>query len=314
MNKIKKTFTTIFIVMLLLGSTGCTKYMEDSKGKKIVNPETGQNLTANILCRPTDEEILKIYKNNEDSMNVKLSKLPECNDFNTKNLKYVSIWESVFVKPLAWLILKLGSILGKYGLSIMIIGILIRLLLMPISRKTLLQSENMKKAKPEIDKIEKKYADKKDSDSMMAKSQETMAIYKKHNINPVSGCLVSFIQLPIFFAFLEAINRLPAIFEENFFGLQLGTTPLKGIGGGNYIYILLIAMIILTTYYSFRNTMNTAATTDASAQNQMQFMTKFMLVFISIASLSLPAAIGLYWIVTSLFQIIQSIIIKRKKS
>ncbi len=310
--KNKKKILLILVLLIMLGTTGCTKYMQDTKGKKVINPKTGQNLTSNILCRPTDKDILDIYKDNEDVMSVKLSKLPECKNFKTKDLKYVSIWETVFVKPLAWLILKVGSLFGKYGLSIMFIGVLIRLILMPFTQKTMLQSENLKKAKPEIDRIEKKYADKTDSESMMAKSQETMVIYKKHNINPVSGCLVSFIQLPIFFAFLEAINRSPAIFEENLFGLQLGTTPLKGIGGGNYLYIILIALIILTTYYSFKNTMNTAPA-DSSAQGQMQFMTKFMLVFIAIASLSLPAAIGLYWITTSLFQIVQSIIIKRKK-
>ena len=75
------------------------------------------------------------------------------------------------------------------------------------------QTENMKKAQPEINRLEKKYANKTDNESLMAKSQETMMIYKKYNINPVSGCLTSFIQLPIFFAFLEAINRVPAIFE-----------------------------------------------------------------------------------------------------
>lgn len=313
MKKINKKLIIVLAVILMLGSTGCTKYMEDAKGKKLVNPETGQNLTSNILCRPTDKEILKIYKNNEKSMPVKLSKLPECEEFSPKDLKYVSIWESGFVKPLAWVILKVGNIFGKYGISIMLIGVLIRVIMMPFTKKTLLQSENMKKAKPDIDRIEKKYANKNDSESMMAKSQETMAVYKKYKINPVSGCLISFIQLPIFFAFLEAINRLPAIFEENFLGLQLGTTPLKGIGGGNYLYILLIALIILTTYYSFKNTM-ASASTDVSAQGQMQIMTKFMLVFISIASLSLPAAIALYWIITSLFQIIQGLILKRKKN
>jgi membrane protein insertase Oxa1/YidC/SpoIIIJ len=74
---------------------------------------------------------------------------------------------------------------------------------------------------------------------MMMKSQETMAIYKKYKINPLMGCLMAFIQLPLFFAFLEAINRVPAIFEEKLFGLQLGTNPVVGIGNGNYIYIVL---------------------------------------------------------------------------
>ena len=56
----------------------------------------------------------------------------------------------------------------------------------------------------------------------------------------MSGCLVSFIQLPLFFAFLEAINRVPAIFEENFIGFQLGTTPMMGMQNGNFLYLIII--------------------------------------------------------------------------
>ena len=109
---------------------------------------------------------------------------------------------------------------------------------MPIQIKTVRQSENMKKMQPEMARIEKKYKDKTDNESLMAKSQETMMLYKKYNINPLSSCLLAFIQLPIFFAFLEAINRVPAIFEESLLTLQLGTTPLVGIKGGNYIYLI----------------------------------------------------------------------------
>ena len=96
----------------------------------------------------------------------------------------------------------------------MLLGIILRLILLPMSKKTMAMNENMKKAKPELDKLEKKYRNKTDQQSMMMKSQEMMLIYKKYNISPVSSCLIAFIQLPILFAFLEAIQRVPVIFEE----------------------------------------------------------------------------------------------------
>src|SRR5574344_2186015 len=108
--------------------------------------------------------------------------------------------------------------------------------MMPFTKKNMLQSENMKKDQ-----------NKNDNESLMAKSQEQMMVYKKYNINPVSGCLMSFIQLPLFFAFLEAINRVPAIFEDNLFGMNLGITPTIGLRQGNYVYLLLIIIIIATT-------------------------------------------------------------------
>ncbi|HOP65509.1 MAG TPA: YidC/Oxa1 family membrane protein insertase [Bacilli bacterium] len=304
----------LILLLLIFCTTGCTKYMQSDDNERIKYEETGQTLPSNILCKPVTEDLLEIYAENEDKMVVKLADLPSCDDFQTSDIKYVSIWESGFVKPLAWLILKVGQLLKNYGLSVMLIGFFIKLILFPLTKNSMNQSENMKKAQPEIARLEKKYANKNDQESMMKKSQETMAIYKKHNINPLMGCLMAFIQLPIFFAFLEAINRVPAIFEEKLFGLQLGTNPVVGIGKGNYLYIILIILIIATTYFSLKNTMQTTAGVGAEgAQKQTQLMSKIMLVMISIASLTLPAAIALYWIVTNAFTVVQNFIMKRKK-
>ncbi len=307
----KKRKIIIIIFIMLFITTGCTKYLSDDKNKRITNEKTGQSLTSNILCKPTDKDLLEIYEKYSDNMEVKLENLPNCEEmkiYDSKN--YSGLWVQLFVRPIAWLIIKLGSVVKNYGISVMLISLLLRLVIMPISIKTVKQSENMKNAQPEIEKLEKKYKDKTDSDSMMKKSQETMLIYKKYNINPIGGCLVSFIQLPLFFAFLEAINRIPAIFEEKLFSLQLGTTPLIGIKSGNYIYLILIALIILTTYFSFKFNMSNAGNT--AQQQQMQFMTTFMLIFISIASFSLPTAIALYWVVTNGFSVIQTLILKRR--
>jgi len=301
----------IVVIMLFLALTGCTKYLSDDNNKRITNEKTGQSLTSNILCKPTDKELLSIYEKYSDNMEVKIKKLPECKNMKIYEKKnYNGLWVQLFVRPLAWVIIKLGLLVKNYGLSVMLVGLVLRLILMPFSAKTVKQSENMKKAQPEIERLERKYKDKTDSESMMQKSQETMMIYKKYNINPVGGCLVSFIQLPLFFAFLEAINRVPAIFEESLWTLQLGTTPLIGIKSGNYWYIILIILIILTTWISFKFS---AATGNSEQQKQMQFMTTFMLIFISLASFSLPTAIALYWVVTNGFNVIQTLILKKRR-
>ena len=301
----------ILIIMLALTlTTGCTKYLSDNDKKRITNEKTGQSLTSNILCKPEEKELTAIYEKYEKNMEVKLKDLPSCEKLKIYNKKtYNGLWVQLFVMPIAWLIIKLGLLVKNYGISVMLIGLALRIILLPLSLKTAKQSENMKKAQPELEKLEKKYKDKTDSDSMMQKSQETMLIYKKYDINPVGGCLVSFIQLPLFFAFLEAINRVPAIFEENLWSLQLGTTPLVGIKSGNYLYLVLIGLIILTTFLSFKFSM--ATTGSSEQQKQMQFMTTFMLIFISIASFSLPTAIALYWVVTNGFSVIQSLIVKK---
>jgi len=308
----KKKKILIILLLFLTLTTGCTKYLEDDNKKRITNEATGQSLTSNILCKPEDKEILSIYEKYEKNMEIKIEELPKCNKMKIYDSKsYSGLWVQLFVMPIAWLIIKLGLLVKNYGISVMLIGFALRLILMPFTAKTMKQSENMKKAQPEIERLEKKYKDKTDSDSMMQKSQETMMIYKKYNINAVGGCLISFIQLPLFFAFLEAINRVPAIFEESLFTLQLGTTPLVGIKSGNYLYLILIALIIITTYFSFKFSM--ANSGSSQQQQQMQFMTTFMLIFISIASFSLPTAIALYWVVTNGFSVIQTLVLKKRR-
>ena len=182
---------------------------------------------------------------------------------------------------------------------------------MPITRKTAMQSELIKKAQPELEKLEKKYKGKESQEDQAKKAQEMMLIYQKYQINPISGCLLSFIQIPLLFAFLEAINRTPALFENNFLVFQMGTTPWIGIfQNNNYWYILLLVLIIGTTFFSFSKTLKDQSGPTAG---QMKYTIYFMLAMVSVASLTLPAALGMYWISSSLFTILQNIYVERKK-
>ena len=304
MKKIKYLVLISFLIIL----TGCGSAIKDEDKKPVTYKPTGQSIQNNILCKPTDENLLKIYKKYDKQMKISISKLPECKNFKINSNKSTSIWEFLFVKPLAFIIVKLGYAIKNFGLSVMIIGVLIRIILLPFSKKSQMQAENMKKATPEIQRLEVKYKDKTDSESLMQKSQETMMIYKKYGVNPISGCLLAFIQLPLFFGFLQAINRVPAIFEGKFLNLSLGMTPITGISKGNYAYLILIALVMVTTYYSFKKSFQQTAT---GQQSQTRSMLIVMLVMIFVASFSLPTAIALYWIVTNAFIVVQNYIIEK---
>ena len=302
MNNKKKVIILATCMFLL---SGCTKTLKDEDKNVVTNKETGQSITENIICKPTNEDVIEIYKDND----VNLKKLPDCEEFNPLT-NYEGLWTSLFVKPLAWLILKIGSLLNSYGSSIIITCLLLRVILMPITKKTAVQSELIKKAQPELDKLEKKYKGKDSQEAQTQKAQEMLMIYQKYQINPMAGCFLSFVQLPLLFAFLEAINRTPALFENDFLVFQMGTTPWVGITSGNYWYILLIVLIIGTTFFSFRKTMKDQS---GSAAQQMKYTIYFMLAMISIASFTLPAALGIYWITSSLFTILQNIYVEKKK-
>ena len=306
MKKKKLKSKLLLLLVILLLTTGCTKTLTDSKNKPVTNKHTGQNLTANILCKPTDKTNIKIYKEN----GVKLEKLPECNKFKITSGKYEGLWTSIFVKPLSYILLKLGKIVGNYAISLIIVSLIIRLIAFPFTKKTAMQSEMMKKIQPEMNRIQNKYKDKKDQESMTKQSQEMMMLYKKYNINPMSGCLFSFIQLPLFIAFFEAVQRTPAIFEGKFLGLQLGTTPMIGFSSSTFIaYIIIVLLIGLTTYFTFKFSV-APNTMDPS----MKMMPTMMVVMIIVMGLFMPSALGIYWVTTNLFTIVQNILVKRSKS
>lgn len=311
MKRKNKVLAVILIIVIsFTGGCGSDNYIKDENGNIKINETTGQSVEKEILCQPKqDSELYKIYKENEDQLEVKLEDLPTCEDFKINSNKYDGLWEAILVRPLAYIILRIGYLFNNMGISVMVVGLLIRFILLPLAIKSMRQTSNMQKAQPEIQKIEKKYAGKTDSESMMAKSQETMMIYQKYKINPVSGCLIALIQIPLFFAFLDAINEVPAIFEGELFGMHLGMTPWKGLAQGEYIYIILIFLIVATTYISFKNSMKSNQNNEML--KQMNFMFMFMIISISIASFSLPTAIAFYWIVTNGFAVVQNYIIKK---
>lgn len=313
----KKYKVTILLIGILFLS-GCTTQLktevttteedgtETTNTEVVKNEETGQILTANILCQPTDETVISLYEEN----GIDLSVYPTCDEFTILDGEE-GLWETVFVKPLAWLILTLKKLFNNVGLALITAGILIRLAVFPITRKTAVQSENLKSARPELDKLELKYKEKTEKEDQMRKSQEMLAIYKKYEINPLSGCLFAIIQLPLFFAFYEAINRVPAIFESTFLGFDLGRTPWNAVNNGQYQYLILVVLIGAATFFSFK--LNAQAQGNSEQAKQMQMMSRFMLVFISIMSFNLTSAIGIYWITSNTFTIVQNLIVKRGK-
>ena len=314
MNNNKKTIKILLLILSLSMLTGCTKTLTGEDKKPVKYEETGKALTENVLCRPTDENVVNIYKEN----NVDIDKLPNCETIKPFS-EYEGLWTTIFVKPLAWAIINIGLLLEKTGLgkglanglAIVISCLVIRLILYPLTRKTAMQSEKLKEVQPQLEKLEKKYKDKTSEEDQKRKAEEMMAIYSKNKINPLSSCLLSFIQIPLLFAFLEAINRTPVIFENKFLKLDMGTTISHGIMSNLwYAYIIFLLLILATSYFSFRKTLK-----DQTAMaKQMKGTIYFMLAMILVAAFSLPVALGIYWITSSLFTILQNMLVERKKA
>ncbi len=291
----------ILALIVLLCFTGCTKRFTVEKENEPV-----KSYVSNILCKPTTKEMKKVYLENTDKLKVNYDKLVECKKFKVNSGGYEGLWTSGFVKPLAWGIIQLGKLVKNYGLAIMIAALILRTILFPFSKKSTMMNTNMKKAKPELDKLEKKYKGKDSQEEQTKKAQEMMLIYQKYKINPMSGCLLAFIQLPLLLAFYEAIQRTPAIFEDKFLFFELGRTPWNAIKGGEYAYIILVILIFVATLFSFRKTLK-----DQSANPAMNMKTTlyFMLAIITYSSFTIASAVGIYWVTSNVFTIVQNILV-----
>lgn len=245
--------------------------------------------------------------------------------------------------PLGWLNQLLGlamngidwcmyHLLGVHnvGWCIVIFTLFVYILMYPLNSKQQKSSRLMNKINPEIKAIQKKYKNKKDQASQMKMNQETQDIYAKYGISPFGGCLPLLITMPILFALYNVIRNIPyyvngiGSMKENpeaykFLGLFVNESPMSLFKDrANYPYagILVFLIPILAMVLQFINTKLLQVKTDAGEQDQMQNSMKMMNYMMPVMSgffcLSFDVSIGIYWIIGSLFRIVQAILINRK--
>ena len=134
--------------------------------------------------------------------------LAGCSEFNEPIYsESTGFWNEYIVWPLVSAITYFKDLLGTYGLGIIAVTIIIRLVLLPLMIKQTKSSKNMQEVQPEMAKLKEKYSSK-DAVTQQKYQQEMMALYKERGINPAAGCLPVFIQMPILIGFYHAISRM----------------------------------------------------------------------------------------------------------
>ncbi|MDP4084676.1 MAG: YidC family membrane integrase SpoIIIJ [Bacillota bacterium] len=207
------------------------------------------------------------------------------------------IWNQYIVYPLSLFITKVAEFLGgSYGLSIIVVTILIRLVILPLMIKQTKSSKAMQALQPQLTELKKKYSSK-DQKTQQTLQQETMALFQKNGVNPMAGCFPLLIQMPILIGFYHAISRSRAIAHDNFLWFHLGSPD---------PYLILPILAAVTTF--IQQKMMMAGT---EKQNpQMAMMTWMMPIMIFIFAFKFPAALSLYWVVGNIFMIVQTYFIK----
>lgn len=238
------------------------------------------------------------------------------------------IWNDIFIKPLTNLLIGLTNILPGHdlGFAIIILTIIIRFILYPLSKKAIENQRAMQAYQPELDKIKEKYKDDKDK-----QTKATMAFYQEHKINPLSSCLPLLIQFPILIALywvfrhttagtfgqlLYSFVHKPASLNIKFLNLIDLTRP--------EVYVLPV-LAGATQFWQSWMIMHQAKKDDKKLglkekkgpQDTATMLTKQMNYIFPIITVifaaSLPAAISLYWVATNLFSIVQQYIIMKNE-
>nr|WP_017725798.1 YidC family membrane integrase SpoIIIJ [Halalkalibacterium ligniniphilum] len=205
------------------------------------------------------------------------------------NAQSEGIWDSYFVYPLSWLMIYFADMFnGSFGLSIIVVTLLIRLLILPLMIKQTKSTKAMQALMPEMQKLREKYS-AKDQRTQQKLQQEMMKLYSDNGVNPLAGCLPLFIQMPILLAFYHAIMRTREIQGDSFLWFALDAPD----------PIILPIIAGITTFIQQKMMMVTD-------NPQMKVLLYVMPVMIVIFSMFFPAALALYWVIGNIFMIIQT--------
>lgn len=236
-----------------------------------------------------------------------------------------SWFSAFFVYPISQAINFINQYVGVV-MSIVIVTILIKLLTLSFTIKSTVASQKMQIINPELKAIQDKYAGKTDNQSKMKMSQEMQALYSKHNINPFGSIVVMFIQFPIIIAMYQAVQRAAAVVNGSVFGTSLQTTPMDAFFQGVYLFVVIYVLMGVFQFISMKLPMFlqkkfapvkekkhvTHDDSKKSAAPNMEMMMYVSLVMIMGIAISWPTAMSLYWLVTSLAQVAQTVFIQFK--
>ena len=183
----------------------------------------------------------------------------------------------------------------NYGIAIVLMTILVKLLLYPITAKQIKSTKAMMEIQPKMKAIQTRYKD----DKVML-NQKLAELYKEEGVNPLAGCLPLIIQMPIMIGIFYGVRDFHYAGPSGFLWMQSISQP-------DPMYILPV-LSALTTLIQSKQTMPDTS----SPQNKI--MLYFMPLFIGYISLQFPAGLVLYWIITNLMQIAQQWLITSKST
>ncbi len=228
------------------------------------------------------------------------------------------MFHTIFYVPLYNALVFLTSTFGgSLGLAVIGLTIVVKLILSPLAHASIKAQIEQKKLQPLVEDLKKKYPDQKEQ------SAKLIELYKEHKTNPLAGCLLLILQLPVIIALYQvfmggaAINpadlysfvQAPAIVKTMFLGLNMGAMH------SIILAVLAGATQFLQMHWSPSMQTTPAATTGDTKMDMATSMTKSMKytmpIMITVFGYAVPGAVAMYWIISNIFMIVQEKIVIR---
>ena len=222
-------------------------------------------------------------------------------DLGLKDVMEFGMWRWICY-PLVWVLNVFYAVVPNFGVAIILLTILVRLLFWPLTHKSTVGMKKMQEIQPLMKEIQAKY---KDNPQRM--QQETFALYREHKVNPMSSCLPMLIQIPVFIALFNVLRSAVELRYAPFLWIGDLSQP-EGLfaswfpfGGLNILPILMAATMALQSAL-------TPSGGDPKQQRMMIVMMPLMMLFMFY---SFPSALSLYWTLSQVVSIVQMWLIRR---
>jgi len=217
-------------------------------------------------------------------------------------------WFAVLAKPLVWLLSASYRVTGNYGIDIIFLTILIKILFYPLTQKSMASMKKMQELAPVMNKIKEKYKDDK-----MRQNQEMMNLYKTYNVNPMSGCLPMVLQIPVFIALYKGLLVAIELRHSPFFlWINDLSAPehLWDIAVAGYTIPIRLLPLLMGISMFVQQKLSPSGGMDPTQQKMMMFLP---LIF-TFMFWGFPTGLTIYWLVNNLLSIGQQILQNRQSA
>lgn len=265
-----------------LKKSGDLYFAQTNAGAVKIAPKSESEINTYVFTGPRQSDVLKAAEKNIPGI--------------TKTMDYGWFW--FFAQPMLWMINWLYVLVGNYGIAIILMTLILRILIWPLTRKSYVSTMLMQKMQPELQRVQKLYANDKARLQM-----EMMRVYQTHKTSPMSGCLPMLIQIPIFFALYKALLISVPMRSAHF----LWISDLAVMDPYFILPIIMGATMWLQQY--LQTPPQTSNTNDIAASTQR--VMKWMPALFTVLFAWMPAGLVLYWTVSNVFGILQMYIIKK---